>query len=132
MAPERLESIEQLDAQLVAVARQEAGTRLRLGQVLEVMQRKACCFELGFSSLGAYALERCERTARWVETPFRPVEQRSVLPELLSALDVVMRELPVDAGRVYVTGQSMGMSADYETAVMLGATHVRVGSALFA
>ncbi|MEO7410318.1 MAG: YggS family pyridoxal phosphate-dependent enzyme [Sphingomicrobium sp.] len=29
-------------------------------------------------------------------------------------------------------GLSMGMSADYETAVMLGATHVRIGSALFA
>ena len=28
-------------------------------------------------------------------------------------------------------GLSMGMSADYETAVMIGATHVRVGSALF-
>ncbi len=28
-------------------------------------------------------------------------------------------------------GLSMGMSSDYETAVMLGATHVRVGSALF-
>ena len=26
---------------------------------------------------------------------------------------------------------SMGMSQDYETAVMLGATHVRVGTALF-
>jgi uncharacterized pyridoxal phosphate-containing UPF0001 family protein len=26
---------------------------------------------------------------------------------------------------------SMGMSGDYETAVQLGATHVRVGSALF-
>ena len=25
----------------------------------------------------------------------------------------------------------MGMSADYETAVRLGATHVRVGTALF-
>ncbi len=25
----------------------------------------------------------------------------------------------------------MGMSSDYETAIMLGATHVRVGSALF-
>jgi uncharacterized pyridoxal phosphate-containing UPF0001 family protein len=25
----------------------------------------------------------------------------------------------------------MGMSEDFETAVMLGATHVRVGSALF-
>lgn len=30
-----------------------------------------------------------------------------------------------------VSGLSMGMSADYETAVMMGATQVRVGSALF-
>lgn len=30
-----------------------------------------------------------------------------------------------------VAGLSMGMSDDFETAVMLGATHIRVGSALF-
>jgi hypothetical protein len=30
-----------------------------------------------------------------------------------------------------LTGLSMGMSGDYETAVMLGATHIRVGTALF-
>ena len=30
-----------------------------------------------------------------------------------------------------MTELSMGMSGDYETAVMLGATHVRVGTALF-
>lgn len=30
-----------------------------------------------------------------------------------------------------IAGLSMGMSGDYETAVTLGATHVRVGSALF-
>lgn len=30
-----------------------------------------------------------------------------------------------------VAGLSMGMSGDYETAVMLGATHVRIGTALF-
>ncbi len=30
-----------------------------------------------------------------------------------------------------LSGLSMGMSGDYETAIMLGATHVRVGSALF-
>ena len=30
-----------------------------------------------------------------------------------------------------LAGLSMGMSSDFETAVMLGATHVRVGSALF-
>lgn len=30
-----------------------------------------------------------------------------------------------------VTGLSIGMSGDFETAVMLGATHVRIGTALF-
>ena len=35
------------------------------------------------------------------------------------------------ARRHDVAGLSMGMSADYEIAVKLGATHVRVGSALF-
>lgn len=35
------------------------------------------------------------------------------------------------ARRHGVTGLSMGMSADYETAVTIGATHVRVGTALF-
>jgi pyridoxal phosphate enzyme (YggS family) len=35
------------------------------------------------------------------------------------------------ARRHGVAGLSMGMSADYESAVMCGATHVRVGTALF-
>jgi pyridoxal phosphate enzyme (YggS family) len=35
------------------------------------------------------------------------------------------------ARRHDVSGLSMGMSSDYATAVMLGATHVRVGTALF-
>jgi len=35
------------------------------------------------------------------------------------------------ARRHGVAGLSMGMSADYETAVRIGATHVRVGTALF-
>jgi PLP dependent protein len=35
------------------------------------------------------------------------------------------------ARRHGVAGLSMGMSGDYETAVMVGATHVRVGTALF-
>lgn len=40
----------------------------------------------------------------------------------------LMAKLAADHG---LSGLSMGMSGDYETAVMLGATHVRVGSALF-
>lgn len=35
------------------------------------------------------------------------------------------------AERNGLVGRSMGMSGDYETAVMLGATHMRVGTALF-
>ena len=35
------------------------------------------------------------------------------------------------AERLGLTGRSMGMSGDYETAVTRGATHVRVGTALF-
>jgi len=39
-----------------------------------------------------------------------------------------LAKLAADNG---LAGLSVGMSADYETAIMLGATHVRVGSALF-
>jgi pyridoxal phosphate enzyme (YggS family) len=40
----------------------------------------------------------------------------------------LLDQLAADHG---LTGLSMGMSEDFETAVMLGASHVRVGSALF-
>ncbi len=40
----------------------------------------------------------------------------------------MLAKLAADHG---LTGLSMGMSGDYETAVMLGATHIRVGTALF-
>lgn len=40
----------------------------------------------------------------------------------------LLGKLAADNG---LTGLSMGMSGDFETAIQLGATHVRVGSALF-
>jgi len=40
----------------------------------------------------------------------------------------LLDKLAADHG---LAGRSMGMSEDFETAIMLGATHVRVGSALF-
>lgn len=44
----------------------------------------------------------------------------------------MLAKLAADNGLIGgVTGLSMGMSGDYETAVMLGASHVRVGTALF-
>lgn len=40
----------------------------------------------------------------------------------------LLDKLAADHG---LAGRSMGMSGDFETAIMLGATHVRVGTALF-
>jgi uncharacterized pyridoxal phosphate-containing UPF0001 family protein len=40
----------------------------------------------------------------------------------------LLDKLAADQG---LAGRSMGMSEDFETAIQLGATHVRVGSALF-
>src|SRR5687768_6653184 len=74
-----------LDAELVSLCTQDAAARLRLGQALEVLGHGGC-FELGFSSLGAYALERCERGARWVQSARCLARRLEVLPQLRRAL----------------------------------------------
>ena len=45
-----------------------------------------------------------------------------------SGIGTAAIQLAKDAG---VKQLSMGMSSDYPTAILLGATHVRVGSAIF-
>lgn len=77
--------LEALDARLVSLARGEAALRLQLGQALEVLGRGGV-FALGFSSLGAYAVERCERSVRWAETARCLARRIEVLPELREAV----------------------------------------------
>jgi hypothetical protein len=77
----RLGDIERLDSALASRAGQDAALRLRLGQVLEVIGRGAV-FDLGFSSLGAYAVERCERSVRWVEAACTLARRLEALPAL--------------------------------------------------
>jgi hypothetical protein len=77
--------LEHLDATLVSLAREETGLRLRLGQLLEVIGRGAV-FELGFSSLGAYAVERCERSVRWAEAARCLARRLEELPQLRRAM----------------------------------------------
>ena len=73
--------IARLDEALAALANGEAGLRLRIAQALEVMSRGAV-FELGFSSLGAYAVERCERGVRWAEAGRCMARRLEQLPAL--------------------------------------------------
>jgi hypothetical protein len=79
--------IERLDATLASLAREEGALRLRLGQLLEVLGRGAV-FDLGFSSLGAYGVERCERSVRWVEGARCLARRVEALPELRRAMAV--------------------------------------------
>jgi hypothetical protein len=75
--------VERLDGALASFARAEAGLRLR--QVLEVLGRGKH-FELGFSSIAAYALERCDRSVRWVEAARCLARRLEPLPELRRAV----------------------------------------------
>src|SRR5687767_12395501 len=77
--------IERLDEELASHAREECALRLRLGQLLEVLGRGAV-FDLGFSSLGAYGVERCERSVRWVEAARCLARRVEALPELRRAM----------------------------------------------
>jgi hypothetical protein len=79
------EEVERLDAELASLARVESALRLRLGQLLEVLSRGGQ-FELGFSSMRAYALERCERSARWAEAARCLARRVERLPQLRRAL----------------------------------------------
>jgi len=75
----------QLDAALASLACDEAVLHLHLGQALEVIGRGAV-FDLGFSSLAAYAIERCERSGRWAEGARCLARRVERLPGLRRAL----------------------------------------------
>jgi HAMP domain-containing protein len=77
--------VERLDAELASLARVESALRLRLGQVMEVLSRGGH-FDLGFSSMRAYALERCDRSPRWAEAARCLARRVEPLPQLRHAL----------------------------------------------
>src|SRR5688572_17546487 len=57
--------VERLDAELVRLARDVPALRLAVGAALKALASCGGHHELGFSSLEAYARERCERSGRW-------------------------------------------------------------------
>jgi hypothetical protein len=75
-----------LDEAVASLAREDSALRLRLGQVLEALGRGGHCLTLGFSSTWAYALERCDRSPRWVEGARGLARRLEGLPALRGAL----------------------------------------------
>ncbi|NNE19421.1 MAG: hypothetical protein HKN10_13175 [Myxococcales bacterium] len=75
----------QLDAELHRLARGAGRLRLRIGQALH---RLGAGFqELGFSTLGAYTLERCSRGGRWAAESRALARRLQSLPHLTEALE---------------------------------------------
>ena len=82
-------------------------------------------FGLGFLRMGTTGLVAQARGADIPLAGLMCIPPLGIEPAPFFAL---LDKLARDNG---LAGRSMGMSGDYETAVMTGATHVRVGTALF-
>jgi hypothetical protein len=71
-----------LDAELVRLARGASAWRLAVGEALDVLSSTGGHHELGFSSLEAYARERCARTGRWAADTRALARRLQSLPRL--------------------------------------------------
>src|SRR5690606_2335401 len=63
---ERHRTIAELEARAAWLAHGVSATRLGLGEAIEVLAARGVHHEFGFSSVSAYVVERCNRSARWV------------------------------------------------------------------
>ena len=75
-----------LDSRLAELVRGESRARLMLGELLDLLAQRGGHHALGFSSLGAYARERCGRSARWANESRLLAQRVAKLPQLRAAL----------------------------------------------
>jgi hypothetical protein len=81
-----LEALEALDAELCRVALRVGVLRLAMAEGLEALARCGGHHELGFATVEGYALERCERSARWVQGSRSLARRLAGLPAIRRAL----------------------------------------------
>ncbi|MFW6088063.1 MAG: hypothetical protein ACODAG_12710, partial [Myxococcota bacterium] len=78
--------VEEVDRELVGLARGGGALRLRWGEVLVEMVRRSAHEDLGFSSIDAYVRERCGADARWAADSRALARKLDGLPRLRAAL----------------------------------------------
>jgi hypothetical protein len=80
--------VARLDAELVRIGRGVSAVRLAVGDALDALSSAGGHHELGFSSLEAYARERCERTGRWAVDTRALARRLGGLPRTREALQL--------------------------------------------
>jgi hypothetical protein len=78
--------VERLDRALVRLGRGASALRFAVGAALDKLSSSGGHHELGFSSLEAYARERCERSGRWAADARTLARRLSELPRIRVAL----------------------------------------------
>jgi hypothetical protein len=81
-----LEAIQSVDGELARVCRSSGSIRVAMGTALEALSQTGHFVDLGFSSIEAYSLERCERSAAWTREACCLARRVSALPLIRQAL----------------------------------------------
>jgi hypothetical protein len=81
-----IERLEALDAVLAKRAGEAGRLRFEMGRGLDQLERLGGDHALGFSSIEAYALERCERSASWTQKARGLAGRLEALPAVAEAL----------------------------------------------
>jgi hypothetical protein len=84
--PCSVERLEALDAELARRAVDAGRLRFEMGRGLDLLERLGGDHALGFSSIEAYALERCERSASWTQKARGLARRLEALPAVAEAL----------------------------------------------
>jgi hypothetical protein len=81
-----VERLEALDAELARRAGEAGRLRFEMGRGLDLLEQSGGDHALGFSSIEAYALERCERSASWTQKARGLARRLGRLPAVEDAL----------------------------------------------
>jgi hypothetical protein len=81
-----IERLEALDGELARRAGEAGRLRFEIGRGLDLLEKCGGHHALGFSSIEAYALERCERSASWTQKARGLVRRLERLPAIEGAL----------------------------------------------
>ncbi|MDQ2645943.1 MAG: HNH endonuclease [Myxococcota bacterium] len=81
-----VEGLQALDAELARRAGEAGRLRFEMGRGLDLLEQSGGHHALGFSSIEAYALERCERSASWTQKARSLARRLEAVPALAEAL----------------------------------------------